>query len=281
MEDADEWERAARHDPRVWALLSAAERDYQQGTVDAYALLWAMVAFPDNPQQGASAFLERYPEWRGKGGKKGSGAPGTLPAKVAGGPLAPLLEGGRFLPEFRAQLNADPRVLTEFEARLEVVLRSDYARRHQGTLRQPQDLVRYQSYSRAEIANHLGVAYSSGAHTRGVFNVGAHYALIANLDTSGGQKAYRYENRFGDSMDRFFWMSQNAMTPDNARGRVITRHVEKGHHLHLFVQPKRRTLPVYLGEVTVGTVQGSAPFVAELVLGEVLPEAVREALGVG
>lgn len=275
MGDADDWEREVAQDPLARALLRAAETNLQLQRVGAYALVWAMAFFPDDPPRGVDAFFERFPQWQPEQDVDLARAHKTLGKKPVWGPL---LRDGTLDPALRARLRTDPRLAQEVERRLEYLLACDHMERHGGVLRTPGALTRYHGYRRSEIVNHLGVQYDPARHNTGVVQVGSDIALLTQLDTRDARAGHQYQNRFLEDRRLFSWESQNRMVPGRGAGQAIAEHRRLGHTLHLFVQPGGAGLYFYLGPVGAEDIQGSAPFTAILRLPERLPATVEEAL---
>lgn len=281
MGDADVWEKTVLDDPVVNNLLTVAESNLQLQRVAGYAVFWALVHDPHDLPRGVSAFYQRYPQWTAEPTEKVDAALATLEKALVKkqGKYLGWLAGGQLAPALVARLDADPRLAAEVSKRLEYTLATEYQTRHGGVLRSPAELVRYVGYRRHQVVNHFGEQFDPARHNTGVLRLGSAFALLTQLDTSGGKLEYHYRNGLTPDMAHFMWSSQNKQRPDRGDGQDIVEHRRRGVALHLFVEQKTSGLYVYLGEVNVVDVSGSQPFTARLALPEVLPDEVQRQLG--
>ena len=87
--------------------------------------------------------------------------------------------------------------------------------------------------------------------------------LLVTLNKQGKAEDQRYLDHWVDQAT-FHWQSQNATTPDSARGRDIINHEKLGISLHLFIREHKlgggKAAPfIYQGWVHCRSHTGSAP----------------------
>ena len=202
--DSESWEDALSEDQIAYKFLSALERDWQQGRVYSYALVWGLCAYPDlEPSKAYDHFFERFPRWKVEYKPLAeTKAWQTLEKK-----LESLLDGKRLNQKIWPMIPAD-RILMEVEGRIRLTLEKDYKLRHGGILRLPSDLIVQRRYDRPEIINHFGEQYDPARHNFGVITFKKNVVIITKLDTSSAMQAHQYSNKFIDEQT-FAWQSQN------------------------------------------------------------------------
>lgn len=63
--NSEPWEDALSENQIAYKFLSALERDWQQGRVYSYALVWGLCAYPElEPLKAYDHFFERFPRWK-------------------------------------------------------------------------------------------------------------------------------------------------------------------------------------------------------------------------
>ncbi|MEI6260663.1 MAG: DUF3427 domain-containing protein [Deltaproteobacteria bacterium] len=252
--DSEPWEDALSEDIFAYKFLSALERDWQQGRVYSYALVWGLCAYPEiEPSRSYDHFFERFPRWKVEYKPiVETKAWQTLEKK-----LSNLLDGKRLNQGIWSQIPTD-RILMEVEGRIRLTLEKDFKLRHGGILRLPSDLVVQRRYDRPEIINHFGEQYDPARHNFGVITFKKNVVIITKLDTSSAMRAHQYSNSFIDGQT-FAWQSQNQQRQDNPAGRLILDHKTNGNVLHLFVQSRSHEKAYYCGTVAVIDVKDNAP----------------------
>lgn len=252
--DSEPWEDALSEEQIAYKFLSMLERDWQQGRVYSYALVWGLCVHTElEPSKAYDQFFERFPRWKVEyKALAETKAWQTLERK-----LGNLLDGKRLNQQIWQQIPAD-RILMEVEGRIRLTLEKDFKLRHGGILRLPSDLVVQRLYDRPEIINHFGEQYDPARHNFGVITFKKNVVIIAKLDTSSAMQAHQYSNSFIDGKT-FAWQSQNQQRQDNPAGRLILDHKTNGYTLHLFVQSGSHEKAYYCGTVSVLDVAGNAP----------------------
>lgn len=252
--DSEPWEDALSENQIAYKFLSALERDWQQGRVYSYALVWGLCAYPElEPLKAYDHFFERFPRWKIEYKPLAeTKAWQTLEKK-----LSNLLDGKRLDQKIWTQIPAE-RFLMEIEGRVRLTLEKDFKLRHGGILRLPSDLVVHRRYDRPEIINHFGEQYDPARHNFGVITFKKNVVIITKLDTSSAMQAHQYSNSFIDDQT-FAWQSQNQQRQDNPAGRLILDHKTNGNVLHLFVQSRSHEKSYYCGIVDVLDVEDNAP----------------------
>lgn len=279
MGDAESWERKLDEDALGARLLAAAELNWQQPRVYAYALLWGICHSPDDPTRGYQEFFERFPRWRPEHAELGTTSAWKSLRKKVG---EEMIEGRALAPEVFEQIPRD-ELLGHVERRLRYTLELDYQQRHGGVLRTPDQLVLHRNYDRPEVINYFGQQYDPAVHNKGFLELEApdgtpHIVLITKIDTSGAKREFQYDNALLDATT-FRWQSQNRQRQNNAAGRKVTEHEERGEPIHIFAQPKSHRSPFYLGTATVAAVEGNGPMNVTFRLHERVPAEVGEVLG--
>lgn len=272
--DASEWEVALSEDSAAAQLLAACEKDWQQQRVYAYALVWGLVASPEQPEQGYDRFFNRFPKWQTEYKRLGSTKAWiTVDKKMPGLVRAQALLGSVFSDGPQEEL------LKQVENRIHLTLERDFQLRHGGVLRNPEDLRIHARYSRNEIVNHFGVQYDPAKHNKGVLPFPGHFAIIAKLDTSGAVVNHQYKNTLL-SKHLMRWQSQNQARQDNRAGRELLDHEQNGVSIHVFLQRTSHRDAVYLGPVVVVDVRGNGPMNVDFKLKNDVRDDVMEDLGV-
>ncbi len=251
---SESWEEALSETHVAYKFLSALERDWQQGRVYSYALVWGLSVYPEiEPSKAYDRFFERFPRWKVEYKPlTDTKAWQTLEKKIGD-----LLDGKRLNQKIWMQIPAD-RILMEVEGRIRLTLEKDFKLRHGGILRLPSDLVVHRRYDRPEIINHFGEQYDPARHNFGVITFKNHVVIITKLDTSSAMQAHQYSNSFIDEQT-FAWQSQNQQRQDNPAGKLILDHKINGNILHLFVQSRSHEKAYYCGTVAVIDVKDNAP----------------------
>lgn len=273
--DSETWEDALSEDHIAYKFLSVLERDWQQGRVYSYALVWGLCAYPElEPSMAYDYFFERFPRWKVEYKPLSeTKAWQTLEKK-----LESLLDGKRLDQKIWPMIPAD-RFLMEVEGRIRLTLEKDFKLRHGGILRLPSDLVVQRRYDRPEIINHFGEQYDPARHNFGVIAFKKNIVIITKLDTSSAMQAHQYSNKFIDEQT-FAWQSQNQQRQDNPAGRQIIEHKLNGNILHLFVQSRSHEKAYYCGTVTVLEVTDNAPMNVKFKLNHPLsPSVCNDLLG--
>jgi superfamily II DNA or RNA helicase/HKD family nuclease len=244
-------------------LLKALERDWQQQRVSAYALLWGALRGVSD-----AAFYSAHPRWE----VERTAPPSSLTDRLG----AAVWDASGLVVE------VDDALREAADVRMGYWLARDWALRHGGTLRTPDDLVLWRAYTRQQIVNHFGVQYDPARHNVGVLELmdGRHMALITKLDTSAARQTQQYTNAFLEGAGRFAWQSQNRQRRDKGSGQRLVEHAARGIALHLFVQAGSGSLAYYLGQVTVEAASGDAPIDVTFALERVPPMTTLARLNV-
>ncbi len=272
--DMPEWASDRPPSPLVHAFLGAVEANWQAPRVTPYALLWAVCAHPYDVQRGYSEFFRRWPQWsieRVTGDQSSAWA--KLQRKLGAALVGKSLHG-----EVRATLGG--ALLAEVEGRLLYTLNQDYADRHGGMLKRPEDLNLWARYRRPEIIRHFGLNYDPAKHNVGMIWVENHGVVITKLDTEGAVARHQYENEIL-SERTFAWTSQNRMSASNAAGAKLVRHLDWGAKVHLFVQSRSHMPALYLGPVSVASASGPGPMAVVFELEHAIPASVVAELSAG
>lgn len=248
MGDAEPWELNLNTNHQLFQLLDKSELDWQAQRIYPYAVLWAAVAYPENPMEGYKQFFERFTQWKAEWKPKGDSKVSQTMEKKLGS----LWHGESLVPEV-FHIVPQETLLKHIERRIGFVMQKDYKSRIGGVLRHPQDLELWKKYWRPEIINHFKRQYDPAIHNQGVIEFSKNDILykeiiiIAKINTSGAHEQYHYKNFFETDGNIFSWQSQNSNTPESGIGkRIVTPGLA---HLHLFVQPKSHTPAVYCGIV--------------------------------
>ncbi len=271
--DSEAWENALSEDQIAYKFLSALERDWQQGRVYSYALVWGLCTYPElEPSKAYEHFFERFPRWKVEYKPLAeTKAWQTLEKK-----LGSLLDGKKLNQKIWPMIPAD-RILMEVEGRIRLTLEKDYKLRHGGILRLPSDLVVQRRYDRPEIINHFGEQYDPARHNFGVITFKNNVVIITKLDTSSAMQAHQYSNKFIDNQT-FAWQSQNQQRQDNPAGRLIIDHKLNRNTLHLFVQSRSHEKAYYCGTVAVLEATDNAPMNVKFKLSHPLSQNVCDNL---
>jgi hypothetical protein len=271
--DSEAWENALSEDHIAYKFLSALERDWQQGRVYSYALVWGLCTYPElEPSKAYEHFFERFPRWKVEYKPLAeTKAWQTLEKK-----LGSLLDGKKLNQKIWPMIPAD-RILMEVEGRIRLTLEKDYKLRHGGILRLPSDLVVQRRYDRPEIINHFGEQYDPARHNFGVITFKNNVVIITKLDTSSAMQAHQYSNKFIDNQT-FAWQSQNQQRQDNPAGRLIIDHKLNRNTLHLFVQSRSHEKAYYCGTVAVLEATDNAPMNVKFKLSHPLSQNVCDNL---
>ncbi len=253
-QDSEAWEDVLSEDQLAYKFLAMLERDWQQGRVYSYALIWGLCTYPElEPSKAYDQFFERFPRWKVEYKfLNETKAWQTLEKKIGN-----FLDEKRLHKQIWSQIPTD-RMVMEVEGRIRLTLEKDYKLRHGGILRLPSDLVLQRRYNRPEIINYFGQQYDPARHNFGVITFKHNIVIITKLDTSTAMQAHQYLNNFIDEQT-FAWQSQNQQRQDNSAGRSILDHKTNGNILHLFVQSRSHEKAYYCGIVDVDSVSGDAP----------------------
>jgi superfamily II DNA or RNA helicase/HKD family nuclease/SOS-response transcriptional repressor LexA len=129
----------------------------------------------------------------------------------------------------------------------------------------PLDLALGQPIMREDIPALFGEAFNPGNWNVGHVNLKEKkvHVLLVTLNKQGKSAEHRFLDHWIDEQ-HFHWQSQNATTPESARGQELIHHVERGIRIHLFVRDGKlsggKAAPfVYQGQVRYESHQGSAP----------------------
>ncbi len=112
--------------------------------------------------------------------------------------------------------------------------------------------------------------YSIGANSHVVLHDQKAHVLLITLNKQGKSEDHKYLDHWIDD-NTFHWQSQNATTPDSAKGRSIIGHQKNGWKIHLFVRETKlnqgTAAPfVYHGQTNYVSHEGSAPMSVMLAL---------------
>ncbi|MBF0235235.1 MAG: DUF3427 domain-containing protein, partial [Desulfamplus sp.] len=269
--DTADWERSLTDEMVAFQFLSALERDWQQGRIYSYALVWGLCAYPEKEQSKAyDCFFERFPRWKVEYKPLDeTKAWQTLEKK-----LGNIIDGKRLHKQIWSQIPPEC-MLTEIEGRIRLTLEKDFKLRHGGILRLPSDLIVHRRYDRSEIINHFGEQYDPARHNFGVIKFRKNIVIVSKLDTSSAMKAFQYSNNFIDNQT-FAWQSQNNQRQDNSSD--ILDHKINGNVLHLFVQSRSHEKAYYCGTLTVVDVRDNAPMNIKFKLNIPLSDSVYKDL---
>lgn len=129
----------------------------------------------------------------------------------------------------------------------------------------PLDLSVGRAFLREDIPELFGETFNPGNWNVGhvVLRDKKAHVLLVTINKQGKAEDHRYLDHWIDETS-FHWQSQNATTPDSARGREIINHDHLGITLHLFVRETKleggKAAPfVYEGPVRYRSHTGSAP----------------------
>lgn len=94
--------------------------------------------------------------------------------------------------------------------------------------------------------------------------------IRATLNKQGKSEGHKYLDHWIDD-NTFHWQSQNATTPESAKGKSIIDHQKNGWQIHLFVRDTKlnqgTAAPfVYHGQTNYVRHEGSAPMSVTLAL---------------
>jgi len=275
MGDATDWEINAREISVVYNFLKTCERDWQAQRVSPYALLWAVCHHPNDISKGFEEFFIKFPHWLTE-------KPEHLDHKklftILTKKLSSFLSENNFIDEIDAELKSSKEFSQNIEDRIIYTLHKDYALRHCGALRHPEDLTLYGQYKRPEIINYFGVQYDPTKHNSGVIKLpNNNIVLLTKMNTSGAKEEFQYQNHFLDDC-HFSWQSQNKQRQDNESGKEITEHKKRKNMLHLFIQPSSHKEAYYIGTVNVISVVNNAPMTVSFRLSQSVPISVLESL---
>lgn len=267
--DGDAWEASLGENEPAYKFLAALERDWQQGRVYSYALVWGLAMYPEmEASKSYDLFFERFPRWQLEYKSLHlTKAWQTLEKKIS-----EFLDIRQLNKKILTQIPSE-QIQMEIEGRLRLTLEKDYKLRHGGILRAPEELILHRRYDRAEIINHFREQYDPSRHNFGVINFKKNVVIIAKIDTSSAIQNFQYSNNFLDERT-FSWQSQNQQRQDNASGKSILDHRTNGNILHLFVQARSHEKAYYCGVVSVTEVTGDAPMNVTLQLEHTLPESI-------
>jgi hypothetical protein len=136
----------------------------------------------------------------------------------------------------------------------------------------PLELAIGHAFLREDIAPLFGTTFNQG-----LWNVGhvvlrdqkAHVLLIT-LNKQGKSEDHKYLDHWMDD-NTFHWQSQNATTPESAKGKSIIDHQKNGWQIHLFVRENKlnqgTAAPfVYHGQANYVSHEGSSPMSVTLAL---------------
>jgi hypothetical protein len=95
---------------------------------------------------------------------------------------------------------------------------------------------------------------------------------------------HRYVDHFVSDCE-FAWQSQRRTTQASKHGQLLRNHSERGHRVHLFVRPTKKTgskpTPfVYCGQVEFISWEGEAPISIRWQLREPVPPSLHATLSV-
>ncbi len=275
--DALPWEDAVDDDSPLVLLLERAERNWQQGRVTAYAALWAAADPRDTLMAGYEKFFVEHPHWAVE--RDAAVTEASLRERLAGELPGDCWSSNGLVPELVRALK-DAAVREAVRERLLPTLAQDYRTRHGGTLRTPDQLRLFSTYSRPDAVNHFGVQFDPAKHNTGFFEVTpGHFVIIAKLDTSDAKKEHQYVNRLRSNLVEFEWSSQNKQRRDNKQGKTVTEQATNGSRLFLFVKSGSHDDAVFLGEVRFVSATGDAPMQVVFRLPVAVPRHLAEDAG--
>ena len=129
----------------------------------------------------------------------------------------------------------------------------------------PLELAIGQPFLREDIAPLFGTQFNTGNWNVGhvVLKDQKAHVLLITLNKQGKGSDHRYLDHWIDE-NTFHWQSQNATTPDSAKGKGIIDHQKTGWQIHLFVRDSKLreglAAPfLYFGQVNYVKHDGSAP----------------------
>jgi superfamily II DNA or RNA helicase/diadenosine tetraphosphate (Ap4A) HIT family hydrolase/HKD family nuclease len=141
----------------------------------------------------------------------------------------------------------------------------------------------WQRYTRAEVAERLGIKLAGWDKQQGILVRPGLILLFVTLDKSQKAESHQYEDEFLSPVE-FQWQSQNRNTQESALGQELRDHVARGTHVHLCVRRKERergrTLPfVYCGELVFQRWKGTGPITVWWRMAEPLPQMLWDEMG--
>jgi hypothetical protein len=147
-----------------------------------------------------------------------------------------------------------------------------------------QGLQAWGRYSREAIAPAFNLTFSPAIWNAGFIVQDPEIFLLVTLAKDDMSKDHRYVDHFVSDRE-FAWQSQNRTTQASKHGQLLRNHHARGHRVHLFVRPTKKTgskpTPfVYCGQVDFLSWEGEAPISIRWQLREAVPPALRDMLGV-
>jgi|TARA_B110000467_G_C18263899_1_gene448008 hypothetical protein len=121
----------------------------------------------------------------------------------------------------------------------------------------------WKSYMREQIPGLFGFEFSTGSWRQGFVVKPGHLFLLVTLEKSDLYLDHKYIDHF-ISESVFAWQSQNRTTKNSMHGRLISRHEEMEHRVHLFVRNTKKlsnkAAPfIYCGEIDFVSWKGEKP----------------------
>jgi len=108
--------------------------------------------------------------------------------------------------------------------------------------------------------------------------------LLVTLAKDDMNADHRYVDHFVSDRE-FAWQSQNRTTQASKHGQLLRNHQARGHRVHLFVRPTKKTGSkptafVYCGQVDFLSWEGEAPISIRWQLLEPVPATLQNVLSV-
>jgi superfamily II DNA or RNA helicase/HKD family nuclease/diadenosine tetraphosphate (Ap4A) HIT family hydrolase len=137
----------------------------------------------------------------------------------------------------------------------------------------------WRQYSREAIPPLFSLEYNAPVWNQGFIFKDNRVVLLVTLDKSTQAKEHRYEDRF-EAADRFQWQSQNKQHRGGTTEQKLSRHVELGIPVHLFVRKTSkidgRAAPfLYCGECEFLSWEGDRPITVRWKLKSPVPDRWR------
>jgi hypothetical protein len=142
----------------------------------------------------------------------------------------------------------------------------------------------WRQYSREAIPPLFALEYNAPVWNQGFIFKDNRMILLVTLDKSTQAKQHRYEDRF-EAPDQFHWQSQNKQHRGGTIEQKLSRHVELGIPVHLFVRKiskvDGRAAPfLYCGECEFLSWDSDRPITIRWKLKSPLPDRWRDVFAV-
>ncbi len=122
-----------------------------------------------------------------------------------------------------------------------------------------------ESFMREAIPPLFGETFNPGNWQAGQVSLSqGRTVLLVTVNKQGKSAAHRYVDHWSEDRRRFYWQSQNGISPTTKKGRDVIEHAARGGTLYLFVREqklegKKAAAFIYAGRVRYREHSGSKP----------------------